>query len=189
MSYQTDDLWNKIIHGDEKSFDQLFCQLYSHLCGLSQRILNDFPEAEETVQDVFIELWKNRLSIAIKSSVKNYLYQMVHHASINKLEHLQTKKNIPNKLVSEEQWLLIQNLYTVDNSFIAAYEARETEEIILKAIDELPEKCRQVFLLNRYENYSYEEIAEKLNLSQNTIRVQIFRALKYLKNYIDKINP
>lgn len=188
MNKEADYLWSKIFLGDERAFDLLFKELYPCLFNFAQRLLGNHTDSEETVQDAFINLWNNRQSILIKCSIKSYLYQVVHNLAINKLEHFKTYKTLPNKLVSAEKWLQIHNAYTIDDTFILEFEAKETEELILKAVDQLPEKCREVFLLSRYENLSYEEIANKMQLSQSTIRVQIFRALEYLKIYLKKIN-
>ncbi len=189
MNKEIDCLWRKVFLGDEVAFDVLFKELYPNLLNFAQRLLGNHPDAEETVQDTFVNLWNNRKNIIIKGSIKSYLYQVVHNLAINKLEHFKTNRFLPNKLVSEERWLQIYHGYTIDDTFISELEAKETEELILKAVDQLPEKCREVFLLSRYENLNYEEIANKLQLSQNTIRVQIFRALEYLRIYLKKINP
>ena len=188
MNKGVEYLWNRIQLGDEKAFDSLFKELYPFLCNFACRILNDFPEAEETAQDAFINLWQSRNKITLKGSLKSYLYHIVHNLAINKLEHSKTRKFQPNKTVNSEQWKYIHGMYTVDDAFITRFEAAETEALILKAIDQLPEKCREVFLLSRFENMSNKEIADKLTLSPNTIRVQIFKALEAIREIIEKIN-
>ena len=186
MSKVFDYLWNRIEHGDENAFDSLFRELYPHLTHFAQRILNNLPEAEETVQDVFIHLWQTKEKIILKGSIKTYLYQAVHNLAINKLEHFKTQKFQPNRTVSLEKWKQIHNLYIVDDSFVQMSESIETESLILKAVGKLPEKCRVIFLLSRFENLSNKEISEKLQLSQNTVRVQIFRAIAFLKEFLVK---
>ena len=91
-------------------------------------------------------------------------------------------------MLNADIWKQIHSTYAVNDSFIQAFEAEETEQLILKAIDELPGQCREVFLLSRYENLNYQEIAIKLKISQNTVRVQIFRALTHLRDVLKKIN-
>lgn len=188
MSKDFDFLWSRICLGDEEAFDTLFRKLYPGLCNFAYRILADLPNSEEVVQDAFIKVWHNRSEIVIHGSFSTYMYQIVHNLSINKLQYLNTNKYLPNKLVNPEVWNTIYNTYSIDDAFIQAFEADETEAIILKAVDKLPEKCREIFLLSRYENLTHQEIANKLQLSQNTIRVQIFRALSYLKEIIEKLN-
>jgi len=179
-------LWDRIQHGDEKAFDSLFNTLYPALRNFAFRILNDFQEAEETTQDAFISLWQNRNKIVLKNSLKSYLYQMVHNLAVNRLEHLQTRKFQPNKTVNSEQWDYLHSILTIDDTFISMFEAAETEAMILRTIDQLPEKCREIFLLSRYENLSNKDIADRLSLSPVTVRVQIFKALESIREVIKK---
>ena len=188
MDKEVNYLWKRICLGDERAFDALFKELYPGLCNFAFSILRNRPVSEEVVQDAFIRLWQNKSGIILKGSLKSYLYQVVHNLAINRIEYFNTKKFRPNKMVSPDIWKQIHSTYTVNDTFIQAFEAEETERLILKAVDELPEQCREVFLLNRYENLSYQEIAIKLKISQNTVRVQIFRALTYLKDVLKKIN-
>jgi RNA polymerase sigma-70 factor, ECF subfamily len=184
MSEVNDYLWGRICLGDQKAFDSLFKEMYPHLCAFAQKILNNQSEVEEIVQDTFISLWQNKKEITIKSSLKSYLYQMVHHHALNKLAHFKTQKFQPNTLVSLEQWKQIYNSFAIDDSFIQSFEATETEQLILRAVDNLPDRCREVFMLSRYEDLSNEEISEKLQLSPSTVRVQIFRALESIKEFL-----
>jgi RNA polymerase sigma-70 factor, ECF subfamily len=188
MDKEINYLWKRICLGDERAFDALFEELYPGLCNFAFRILKNRPVSEEVVQDAFINLWQNKSEIILKGSLKSYLYQVVHNLSINRLEYFNTKKFRPNKVLNADIWKQIHSTYAVNDSFIQAFEAEETEQLILKAIDELPGQCREVFLLSRYENLNYQEIAIKLKISQNTVRVQIFRALTHLRDVLKKIN-
>jgi RNA polymerase sigma-70 factor, ECF subfamily len=180
-----DFLWYKIKLGDQKAFSLLFRELFPSLCNFAQRMLNNLPESEETVQDVFIHLWQNKEKINLKGSLKSYLYQSVHNLAINKLEHFRTLKFQPNMTAGQEEWKQIHHLFITDDAFIQMFEAHETENIILSAMEELPEKCREIFRLSRFENLSNKEISDQLNLSQSTVRVQIFRAIAFLKDFLN----
>jgi RNA polymerase sigma-70 factor (ECF subfamily) len=187
MSKEIDLLWYRIKLGDEKAFEILFKELYPFLLNFAQQLLNKLPEAEETVNDIFVKLWQNKTEIIIQGSLKSYLYQMVHNFAVNKMDHFKSNKFRPNKQSEIEEWQQISNTYSVDDTFIQEIEAAETEHIISVAVEKLPEKCKEIFKLSRYENLSYEEIAVKLNLSQSTVRVNIFRALEFLsKNIFNK---
>lgn len=179
-------LWNRFKQGDEQAFDSLFKQMHPLLCPFAQRILNNRADAEDTVQEVFINLWKNKDKIHIAGSSKAYLFQMVHNSCYNKILHFRTLKYQTNKLTETEIWNRIHESYQIQDSFIQLLEAKETEEVIKKAVEDLPDKCREIFILNRFQGYSYEEIATKLKISQNTVRVQIFRALEQLRNSLKK---
>ena len=180
-----DFLWDKIKLGDEKAFNLLVRELFPCLCNFAQRMLNNLSESEETVEDVFIHLWQNKEKINLKGSIKSYLYQSVHNLAINKLEHFKTLRFQPNKTTSQEEWKQIHHSFITDDAFIQMFEANETENIILRAMEELPEKCREIFRLSRFENLSNKEISDQLNISQNTVRVQIFRAIAFLKDFLN----
>jgi RNA polymerase sigma-70 factor, ECF subfamily len=189
MNESLDYLWNRIQAGDEKAFDSLFRELYPSLLSFAHRILRKMPDAEETVQDAFINLWKNRNALEIKDSLKSYLYQTVHNLSLNKLEHFRTLKFRPNYTTADSnQWDIIRDSYIVTDNLIEMIESKDTESIILKAIEKLPQKCREIFIRSRFDNLSYGEISKILGISENTIRVQIFRALKAITQSIRKIN-
>jgi|WetSurMetagenome_2_1015567.scaffolds.fasta_scaffold190052_2 RNA polymerase sigma-70 factor, ECF subfamily len=189
MKEGLNNLWNRIQDGDEKAFDSLFRELYPLLLSFAFRILRKKPDAEEITQDAFINLWKQRDTIEIKGSLKSYLYQAVHNLSLNRLEHFKTKKFLPNNnTLDRGQWDLIRDTYVVNDDLIEMIESKDTESIILKAIEELPQRCREIFILSRFDNLGYDEISKKLNISENTIRVQIFRALKAISETIRKIN-
>jgi RNA polymerase sigma-70 factor (ECF subfamily) len=181
-------LWNRIQHGDKKAFDSLFKALYPSLCNFAFRILNDFREAEETAQDALVNLWQGRNKIVLEVSLKSYVYKIVYNLAINRLEHLKSKKFQPNKVIDPEQWNYMHGMLTVDDTFITMFEASETEAMISKTINQLPEKCREIFLLSRFENLSNKEIADRLSLSPTTVRVQIFKALEAIRNVLEKRN-
>jgi RNA polymerase sigma-70 factor, ECF subfamily len=189
MNEGLDNLWSRIQVGDEKAFDSVFRELYPLLLSFAFRIIRKMPDAEETVQDAYINLWKNRNSIEITGSLKAYLYQTVHNLSLNKLEHFKTNKYRPNSTTLDiGQWDIIRDSYTISENLVEMIESKDTESIILKAIENLPQKCREIFTLSRFDNLSYEQISNYLHISENTIRVQIFRALKAIGESIRKIN-
>ncbi len=188
MNYSLNDLWNRIRLGDENAFDILFKENYAALCNFAFRIIGDLKDAEEIVEDAYLYLWQNHDTIIVKESVKSYLYQVVHNLAVNRLEHYRTKKYSTNKLASATEWKFIHNTYTVNDTLIQRLEAKETEVLIKQTIENLPEKCREIFQMSRFQNMSNEEISEKLNISQNTIRVQIFNALKIIKEVLKKMN-
>jgi len=187
MDKSLDILWTRIQAGDENAFDMLFKELYPALLHFAAGIIKKLPDAEETVEDSFINLWNNRNKIEIKASVKAYLYQTIHNLALNKLEHFRSKKFLPNNsIVENEQWEYLRNSFVVDDSLIEIIESKDIESQIKKAVENLPAKCREIFILSRYENLNYEEISDRLKISENTVRVQIFRALKVVGNLIGK---
>ena len=87
-----------------------------------------------------------------------------------------------NKTISEEEWQFIKDTYQINDFIIENIERNDTDILIRKIIEILPEKCREVFLLSRYENLSNEEIAQKMDISVNTVRAHIYHALEVIRN-------
>ena len=157
---------------DEKAFEQLFKRLYEPLCRSASLLLNDHDEAEEMVQHVFISLWEKRREIKITSSVESYLYRAVRNASLNSIKHEKVKRSF-----SEEQ--IILNSSNKPASYHSLQNELQGE--ILKAIESLPEQCRLVFKLSRFEDMKYAEIAAELGISIKTVENQMGKALKVLR--------
>ncbi|GAB4301463.1 MAG: RNA polymerase sigma-70 factor [Marinilabiliales bacterium] len=157
---------------DETSFEVLFKEHFTVLCAFARKYIRDLDASKEVVHDVFINLWNKRDSIDIDKPVKSYLFTSVHNRCLNYIRD--------NKKFDREN-TLVENLKSkevVDRDFIIE---AETEARIKKAIDELPPKCKEVFLLSRYENMKYHEIADKCGISIKTVEGQISRALKMLR--------
>jgi len=159
----------------EQAAELLFKKFYSHVCYAVYRIIPDTTTSEDIAQDVFLEIWRKRETIEIKSSVKAYLKR----AGVNKaLNHIRSKKvNFENDDSYE-----MKNLSIRDHG--DDVEVQDLQAIIDQAIDSLPERCRIVFSLSRFEELSYKEIAAKLDISVKTVENQIGKALKILRTAV-----
>jgi RNA polymerase sigma-70 factor (ECF subfamily) len=168
---------------DEKNFKDLFGLYYVPLCYYSRKFKLDTYEAEEVVQRIFLKIWENRDHILIEKSISAYLYQSVRNESINFLKQkLATSKNQEKY----EKRLRYANLFEAisEENGSSVLLVQELEGQINSAIEALPEKCREIFLLSRKENLSIKEIAEQLNISVNTVQSQISIALAKLRNFL-----
>ena len=188
MLPSNNNTWGKIQDGDEKSFENLYHTYYPSLCFYANQLVQDAELAEELVQDVFLKIWQNRSQIIIRGSFQSYLYQSVHNQSINSLKHLSTNKCKAFKLFGEAYWKFIEETYSIDVFLIENLEARETENLIHQAISGLPAQCREIFIMSRIAKKSSKEIAELLNLSENSVRTQIYRALAKIKETLERKN-
>jgi len=159
--------------GNVKVFETLFRKLYEPLCQYAYSLLNDQDEAEDIVQKTFCKLWDQREKLEIHTSIKSYLYRMVHNASLNRIKQL--------KIQSEHHEQIAENSVDSGNNVEYIVGFKELKRQIDFAIAALPERCRQVFLLSRMQNLSYIEIAKELNISHNTVETQIVKALKTLR--------
>lgn len=134
-------------------------------------------EAEDIVQSTFIKIWENQDHLNIKHTIKAYLFKAVYHKCINQLEHRAIK------LKYQDYGVRIQSTQVQQPEVFP----EELEENIKKAIGKLPPQCRIIFMMSRYEELRYSEIAQKLNISVNTIENQISKALKILRTELKDI--
>lgn len=182
-SSQDITLFQSVQQGNRLAFNTLFLTYYSPLCQFAYQYVRNKEETEEIVSDVFFTLWQNRDRLSIDRSVKSYLYTCVKHAAIAAI-----KKRQP-------LFLDIDDLLTAqiaDNEQPdRLHEFSEMAAYFQKAVDTLPLRCRQVFMLNRFDNLRYKEIGELLHISEKTVENQIVKALALLRermqHYLTKL--
>lgn len=156
----------------EVEFEKVFKANFKNLHSYAYTIVHDDVMAEEMVQNVFCRLWEKREQIQIRESVGAYLYRSVYHESLNYLKHL--------KVRDAYQTYVINQMADSNN---AAYEIElsELEDRLDVALKELPEKCRTIFQMSRFEELRYQEIADKLDIPVKTVENQMGKALKLLR--------
>lgn len=165
--------------GDEDAFSDLFREYYKQLYLFAVRFVKDPATAENIVQDVFVIMWEQRNKINISSNVKSYLYTSVKNHSLNYI------KRESRLLTIDEQLDMVKDkMDSPEESFIS----NESYIAIHKAIEQLPEKCRRIYVMKRYDELSYEEIGEILGISVNTVKTQMKRAIKKLKEKLSFLN-
>ena len=160
----------------QKAFEELFREHFTPLCAFARKYVNDVETAKEIVHDVFINLWNKRETIDLERKVKSYLFTSVHNRCLNYIrDNKKFDQNITelDSIDVEEQ---------VDSSEIMM--ENELEKKIHAVIDTIPEKCREIFLLNRFDGLKYTEIAEKLDISIKTVETQMSKALKILREQL-----
>lgn len=165
------NIFQQIRMGDEKAFNKLFDDFYAGLCLFASRYLKDMDQARSLVQQLYIDLWIKRDKIEPIHSVKSYLYSSVKHRCIDDL-----RKSKNNSHISEA----IEQL--THTPFQDLLEEAELNQQINQSIQNLPEKCREIFVLCRFEGMKYSEIAQHLNISVKTVEMQMSIALKKIKN-------
>jgi len=168
----------ELLQGLESGLDGLFRLFYTDLCRTSLRIVNDERAAEDIVQEVFLHLWQKRFTLPVMQSVGAYLRRSARNRSLN---YLRDQKRIP-KGDGE-----LPQLATQDNEASAQLELSELQEKVNRAIDALPERCRLVFVLSRFEEMSQKEISEALGISVKTVENQMGRAYRFLREYLSAL--
>lgn len=169
-------LFAAIRKGDEAAFKKLFYTLYDQLYRQAYRYVGDAQVAEEVVQDIFVNLWKNRQKIILHTSLEAYLSVSTRNHSLNYLKSRYAQQRASTQEVSETD----------------LFEAPETEDlpreelrkILESAIQSLPEKCRIIFSLSRDHGLTYQEIADELGITKETVKTQIKIALQKLRQQL-----
>jgi RNA polymerase sigma-70 factor (ECF subfamily) len=158
---------------DRAGFEKFFRSDFPGLCFFAQKYVKDFESAKEIVQDAFLSLWEKRDTIDMERPVKSYLTMMIHNKCTN---YLRDNRKF-------DQYILnIENLTDVpENEGTDSLVEEELKQKIDAAINELPEKCREIFVMNRYENLKYQEIADKLQISVKTVETQMSKALQHMR--------
>jgi RNA polymerase sigma-70 factor, ECF subfamily len=157
-------------------FEALFRAEYKGMLLFCIHYVKEEEAAKEIVQEAFINLWEKRESIDPGREVKSYLSASVRNRSLN---YLRDNKRYSGTLLSLGG--MLPDLATEDHSPI---EMRELRVQVHRAIEELPEKCREVFMLNRFEQMKYKQIADHLQISVKTVETQMSKALVHLRKRI-----
>ncbi|UCH14181.1 MAG: RNA polymerase sigma-70 factor [Bacteroidales bacterium] len=180
MSLRDDNMIKGINRGDKKTFDLAFKSYYPGLCVFAKDFLRSADAAREITQEVFLSLWEKRGKLQIKSSLKAYLYRSVHNRCLNyirddlKLSH----KEINFDQLKNQADLLFNDV--PEGIYDQIFSGR-IEQDLETEIEQLPEQCKTIFRLCRYENLTYPEIAKQLNISLSTVKTQMSRAMKKLR--------
>ena len=134
-------------------------------------------DAENIVQDVFLILWERKEEIEISFTLTTYLFTLVKNRCLNFLRHKLIEEEY-NSQLKEELGFKLYALETFDYSYQSE---EELQEVIRRALDTLPERCREVFIKSRIEGLKYKEISDELGISVNTVENQMVTALKKLR--------
>jgi RNA polymerase sigma-70 factor, ECF subfamily len=170
-----------LVSGDITAFEMYFKTLYQPLCNYAYTFLQDREESEEIVQSTFLSVWEKRSGLNIRTSAKSYLYAMVRNACLNVIKH----EKIKQKYAGEEIALASPGYESVSHII----SSNELENRIQEAMERLPEQCRLVFKLSRFEELKYSEIAEQLNISVKTVENHMGKALKIMREQLKDYLP
>ncbi len=165
------------IQGFEAVFKTHFKSLHAYACTM----LRDEALAEETVQQVFCRLWEKREQISITQSATAYLYRSVHNECLNHLKHEKVKAAY-RQFASQR----------AEDSSLAAHgklQLGELQQHIDQALQSLPEQCRTIFQMSRFEELRYMDIAERLGISVKTVENQMGKALRLMREKLVDFLP
>lgn len=164
-------------------YRELFRRHYSGLLFYAARIVGD-EEAEDVVQDAFFDLWNRRDEIEVGDQIQAFLYRSVYTRALNVLKH----RAVVDDYSATEQEFYRRRLDYYQPEHADVIRRMEDEELhaeIAKAINELPDKCREVFKMSYLHNMKNKDIADVLGLSLRTVEAHMYKALKILRGKLD----
>ena len=167
------DLANLLRKGDPYAYTEIFERYHRILLRHAFRLLNDQDEAYDVVQDVFLQLWQNHETIKVSISLSGYLYTAVKNAVFKLFAH--------DKVIAKYIDSIGRFLDSESNAVEDTLMEKELFSLISAEIAALPAKMREVFLLSKDEELSYKQISERLHITEQTARQQVYKAMKILK--------
>jgi RNA polymerase sigma-70 factor (ECF subfamily) len=178
IPFQERELLYRIAQSDEAAFTEIFHHFSPRIWLFVVKKAKSESIAEEIVQEVFLKLWVKKEMATGIDDLASFLYTM----AANKLyDHFKKVAGDSRKL--ENLWLQVQQA-AITNPIEEAMDLRESMHIINQAIEQLPPQRKKIYQLNRIEGLSYEEIAQKLNISKSTVSNQLVEANKFIREYV-----
>ncbi|MEF9932193.1 MAG: RNA polymerase sigma-70 factor [Bacteroidales bacterium] len=165
------ELLEELRCGNEKAFKVVFYKYYQDLVMYAYSILGDMHISEDVVQDFFIHFWTNKKYKLINSSIESYLFLSIRNATLNILRNEKCKI----KKLEDFKYLSEQIFYPDSEDSQTDYSK------LYQAIHKLPSARKQIFIMCCFNNMKYKEVADKLNISVNTVKVQMGRAFKFIR--------
>ncbi len=164
----------QLLSGEIATYEEVYKTYFKALYVYAYTMLKDELQAEEIVQNLFLKLWDRKDRVQIETSLKAYLYKAVYHDSLNYLKHVKVKATYEHHATQ-----VMKNERSEAASQRVMY--NNLEDRLRAALNELPEQCRTVFQLSRYEELKYREIANRLQISEKTVENHMGKALKLLR--------
>lgn len=171
---------NSHLH-DKQDFEQFYLYYFPKLVRFAREYILSEEDAENIVQDVFLVLWQQRKLFDGLRNSQAYLFRLTKNKCIDFLRHkimiAEKKESIQDAQKKEYEY----SLYSIEQFDDSVFTTENIDILLHNAIGSLPEKCKEIFLLSRFEGMNHQEIADKLNISTSTVNNQISFAMKKLK--------
>lgn len=169
-AYHDEELTTLLQNGDEYAFREIYARYWKPLYYSALNILNNKESCQDIIQELFIDIWQRRNSLQVQTSLKGYLFTAVRYKVFKEV-----RKSADESLFTDLDNRL--SSFTGDSHLLFA----EIQRLVKQAVDQLPDACRQVYILSREEDLSHAEIAQKLNISTKTVANQLTKALKHIR--------
>ena len=174
---------------EETRFEDIYLSYFSKMKYFAKEYVISEEDAENIVQDVFVELWENKEMLNMHMNLIAYLFTTIKNKCLNHLRHKLVVQDTASKLQEEYTISLRMNLDSLEVFDNNLFSDNDIEKIISRALDALPEKCRAIFIMSKIEGKKHNEIAQELNISINTVGSQIGIAYKKLRTELKDYLP
>lgn len=171
MINKSREILEKLKAGNVQAFDIIYCQYYRGLFAFASQYVDE-SDCEEIIQDVMLWLWENHHILIPELSLKSLLFSAVKNKCLNRIAHLQMRQRVHERLYERYKEVFEDPDFYIEGEILS---------LISKAINELPEDYRKAFELNRFENLTYNEIAEMTGVSFKTVAYRISQSLRILR--------
>lgn len=186
MDLASNEILQKIISGDEPSFEKVYHYYYPRLNYFARQYLLDAEASKNIVQDVFTELWDKRQALRSDTNLQAWLFTVTRNKSLKIISQLKSRQNYDNFIKTRQLDVNYKSLSEFDTSHLVF---EELQAQIQAALEKLSPACRKIFEMSRFEDKKNREIAEELNLSIKTVEAQISKALRSLKADLKEYLP
>ena len=178
MADHAHNLIRKISNGDQKAFEELYYMYYKQLCQFAFLILHSKELSEEVVLDIFFNLWAKRSNLSGIQNIRAYLYTAVRHQAI---DYQRSQQRYPESDINAYEIEIVSPEPSVDDII----EYQQFLNLLQRAFDKLPERCRMITRMHFNDHLKYKEIAEILDISRKTVEAQITIAIRKIKEIFD----
>lgn len=169
----------RLKEGDESAFEEVFKAGYNRIVGFCQQFIGDKDQAQSLAQEAFVKLWFNLEKVETVNGIHSFLYTAAKTECLNYIRHKKVIGKYQDKQLQLKEGEL--NREILESFDFDQLELLDLEKMIIQSINELPEKCRLVFVLSRIEGKKNCEIATQLNITVKSVEANMTRALKTLR--------
>jgi RNA polymerase sigma-19 factor, ECF subfamily len=171
----------RIRTGDAQAFEAMYRAYKNHLGAFLERFLRSREPAEEVVQELFLHIWDHRHTWEVSSPLNIYLFRAARNRAISYLRHERVETKFRERVAREDFADFVPRPTDSADEGVRTDELRDAIE---RAVSVLPDRCQEVFRLNRYHHLSYSEVAELLHISVKTVELHMGRALTALRVHL-----
>ncbi len=172
-----------------EAFNQLFTDYQGPFIRFANNYVKDQAIAEDFTLEAFMYYWENRHSLKSESNIPAYILTIVKHKCLNYLQHLQVHEYVSEELRDHATWKLRTRIATLEACDPEELFSTEAIELVRKTLYSMPEKTRKIFLMSRFQNRTYKEIATQFNLTEKGVEFHISKTLKELRKNLKDYLP